>query len=119
MTIPANAAVFPDAMDPSDEVDYVIGFDYLLNSGEKIDTVSLTVLPEAVALGLTILTDADHGPWIADDLYVELWPVIDPAFKDNAAFLSGASLPIEMTVVTDATPPRTFQRTAVLRVVQQ
>lgn len=118
MAIPSGASVWAESMDPSDRLDYAVQFGNLLRPGEKITDASIALLPEAVALGLIIIQDSTHGPWIADDTAIEMWFQIDPLVQDNPAFVGGASLPLQLTINTDANPQRRFQRTVVLRVVQ-
>jgi hypothetical protein len=105
-------------MDPSDQVDYAAQFGDLLTGAEKIANATVVLLAEAAALGLTILQDSTHGPWIADDRAIEMWFQINSALQDDAAFVNGALLPVEITINTDAVPPRRFQRTVAVRVVQ-
>lgn len=116
MPIPAGAVAWAQPLDPSDRADYVVQLGGLMSDSETISTATATLLPEAVALGLKIIEGAGFGPSIADDTNLEMWFEIDPAFRDNAAFVGGASLPLEIAIVTNATPPRRFQRTMVLRV---
>jgi hypothetical protein len=127
MTIPASAFVFPQMMDPSDLVDFeadMDGDDGMLESNELIENFTLTLLPEAVALGLTIVNEVR-----GDDTYVleniggtaiRVWLEIDPALRTNAAFLGGGvQLPMELTVWTTSTPSRRRQRTLVVGVNQR
>lgn len=116
MPIPAGAIAWAQPFDPSDRTDYLVQFGALLTAGEVIDTASVTLLPEAVALGLTIIEDVAHGPSIADDTAIELWFEVEESFRENAAFVGGVDLPVEFTITTNATPMRRFQRTMVLRV---
>jgi hypothetical protein len=118
MPIPSGATVWAQPLDPSDRADYVVGLGALFTGEEVIDVAQVTLMPEAVALGLTILEDEDHGPSIADDTNIELWFEVEEEFRDNVLFLGGVDLPVEITVTTTATPPRRFQRTVVLKVVQ-
>lgn len=117
MPIPSGAIAWAQPLDPSDRADYVVQLRGLLTGDEIIATASATLLPEAVALGLSIIEDAQHGPAIADETNLEMWFEVDEDFRENAAFRGGADLPVEITVTTNATPPRRFQRTMVLRVV--
>jgi hypothetical protein len=118
MAIPAAASAWSQPMDPSDRVDYRIDLVTagLLGGGEQVDSYTLTLLPEAVALGLTILEDIDHGPF-DDGTSIHLWLEVVEAFRTNTAFNAGVNLPMELTVETTSTPPRRLQRTIVVRVV--
>lgn len=117
MAVPTGAVAWAQPLDPSDRADYVVQLGALLTGGEIIETATVTLLPEAVALGLTLLQDAQHGPSIADDTNLEMWFEIDDELRENTAFRSGADLPIEISIVTSATPERRFQRTMVLKVI--
>ena len=118
MPIPAGAITWAQPLDPSDRSDYIVQLGPLLKGGEIIATASIVLMAEAVALGLTLIEDAEHGPSIANDTNLEMWFEIEVSMRANPAFQSGAALPLEITIETDATPPRRFQRTMVLRVVQ-
>lgn len=119
MAIPAAATQWAQSIDPTDRTDFIVQFGSLLEAGEKIDEATVTVMPEGVALGLTILEDVDHGPFITEDTNIELTLEVDEDYRDNAAFDgSGSLLPILFTITTDATPFRRYQRTMVVKVVQ-
>lgn len=117
MPIPAGAVAWEQALDPADRADYLVQLAGLMTGGEIIANATVTLLPEAAALGLTIIQDAQHGPWIANDTNIEIWFEVDPAMRGNAAFNAGVDLPLEITITTNATLFRRFQRTMVLRVV--
>lgn len=116
MAIPAGAIAWAQPLDPSDRADFIAQFRALLTGDELIATASVVLLPEAVALGLTIIEDAQHGPSIVDGTGIEVWFEVDEGLRGNAAFAGGADLPVEFTINTDATPPRRFQRTMIVRV---
>ena len=118
MTIPSGAIAWAQPLDPSDRADYIVQMGSLLEEGEIIASATVRPLPEAVALGLVIIEDEDHGPWIANDTNIELWFEIVEELREAAIFKSTALLPIEITIDTDADLPRRFQRTLVLKVVQ-
>jgi hypothetical protein len=113
MAIPPTAKSFGRVLDPHEEKDYGINLGLLLQPGEEIDSYELTLLPEAVAAGLEIMEGEgrDHALFL-DNTGVKFWLTIADEEKTNAIFDgAGASLPLEITVVTDSTPPRTRQRT--------
>lgn len=123
MAIPPRAYVFPQVIDPSDLVEFQMdlsGPDGLLEDKELIASYTLTLLPESVALGLTILTAAPYALTAPDNVSVRAYFEIAAASRDNAAFSGdGASLPMELTITTSSNPARRFQRTIVLKVAQQ
>lgn len=112
MAIPPTAAVFGKALDPQEELDWIIPCAPLLEAGEEILSYTLTVLPEAVALGLTIMSGGgrDHG-LVEGNQSILVWLEIDDAFESNAAFDEGGiNLPMEVTIVTNSDPRRTRNR---------
>lgn len=121
MAIPSTAVAFGDALDPHEELDFVIAATAILETGEEIDSYTLSLLPEAVALGLTIMEGAGRDiALVESDAAIKLWLTIDDDFKTDAAFVgTGTALPMELTIVTTSTPARTRQRTFLVRVVQQ
>jgi len=132
MAIPANAARFTGALDPEEVLDYIVPIGPLLEAGETIDPDpdrwSLTLLAEAVALGLEIIESDPDWPdpalVVGDTRFVnntaiKFWARVDPAFQDNAAFAAGVALPMEATCWTSSNPPRRRQRTFLLNVVEQ
>lgn len=118
--IPAGAILWSPPFDPSDRDWAIAQFGPGLVGEEIIETATVTLLPEAVALGLTVLRNNIHGPWIADDSNIEMWFEIEEGMRENVAFRSGADLPVEITIVSDPDELwRRLQRTFVLRVIHQ
>lgn len=119
MPIPSTAVVWEYVMDPADVVDFEFEVSGMLEAGEAVDSYTLTVLPDATALGLTLGTGA-YAPVSVDPVTWRIWLSVDASQQDNPAFDgTGATLPLELTVVTDSTPARTRQRTLVVKVAQQ
>jgi hypothetical protein len=121
MTIPVNAYVWDEQMDPKDVVDYVVDVSGLLDTanGEGIASYTLTLNAEATALGLTLGT-AGYAISQPTPTSYRIWFSISAGFQSNAAFDgTGTSLPMELTITTNSTPARTRQRTLVLKVAQQ
>ncbi|MDE8654768.1 hypothetical protein [Novosphingobium album (ex Liu et al. 2023)] len=121
MAIPPTAATFADALDPMEEMDFVYPAGPLLEEGEEIASYTLALRPEAIALGLTIMTGGGRDPALIEgSTAILFWLAIDDDFKTDAAFDgTGTSLPMEVTFVTNSAPARTRQRTILVRVVQQ
>lgn len=122
MAIPPNAKIWTRTLDPSDRGDYVAsligGTIPLLQEGENFSTYTLTLLAEAVALGLTIGT-GDYAT-TEDGETITIWLSIDEALRSDPAFNGeGTTLPMEVTVETDSVPPRRWQRTLGVKVAQQ
>lgn len=118
MAIPPTAAKVGVALTPKEELDFVIGLSGLLEAGELPVSYELNLLPEAVALGLTLMTGGGRDHELVGQT-IRFWATIDDAFKANVAFDTGISLPMELLFVTDATPSRTRNRTLLLQVVKQ
>lgn len=121
MAVSALAQPFASAMDPSDEVDWVLDFSAMLEDGELVLTYDLALTAEAIALGLEIMEGGgrDHA-LINDDTALLFWLKVDDAFKTNVAFDgAGTRLALEVTIVTNSDPARTRQRTATVLVVHQ
>jgi len=122
MAIPPNAIVWTQAMDPTDLVDYRIPLaGRLLEEDEAIESYELEPWAEATALGLIIHDSGDRAHQLTlDNTAIDLWFEIDAEFHDDASFDgSGVTLPITLTIQTDATPSRRRQITLVLKVANQ
>lgn len=122
MAIPPNAKTWGRTLDPTDLGDYVAsligGTIPLLQAGETFETYTLTLMAEAVALGLTIGT----GDYVTteDGETLTIWLSIDEELRDDPAFDGeGTTLPMELTVETDSSPPRRWQRTLGVKVAHQ
>lgn len=104
-------------MDPSDRVEYINRFGALLEDGEQIATATVTLYPEAVALGFTILTSAEFGPSILNNDSILIWVEVAENMRADPAFVAGVRMPIEFGITTNSSPARRFQRTATITVV--
>lgn len=120
MATPPTAFEFAEGLDPHEELDFVVPCDNRLETGEEIASYTLTLLAEATALGLTIMSgDGRDHQRIESNRSIELWLEIADAYKTNAAFEgAGVSLPMEVTIVTNSSPARTRQFTALVPVAQ-
>ena len=135
MGIPALATQFPATAqaDPRDELEYIISADGLLEADEEIADYELVPLAESVALGVEIMegggrdhallpeTELDDGTVLRANTAVLFWLTIADADRLVSIFYgsSGATVPVEVTIVTTSVPARTRQRTVLLKVVQQ
>lgn len=122
MTIPATAALFDQAIDPDDTVDFTFAItagdasSNLLQTGESVASYTLALTPESVAAGLQLMTGGGYGPCYSNYLFT-FWVSVDPSKRQQAIFSAGATLGVELTVVTDNTPPRVRNRTLGILVV--
>lgn len=121
MAIPPTAVSFSDALDPQEELDFEIPCSPILETDETIASYTLTLLPEAVALGLEIMSGSGRDQALTSgNTGIAFWLQIVDEYEDDAAFEdTGTSLPLELTIVTNSSPPRTRQRTFLVRVAQQ
>ena len=109
-------------MDPAEILDYEIKLrdldDPLLAEDEDIASYTLTLYPEAVALGLNIKTGGGYDPSNTVDT-IKIWFDVDAGEQLNAEYDgAGAELAMELTVNTTSVPARKRQRTIILTVVQ-
>lgn len=121
MAVPPTAVAFAQGLDPHEELDFIIPCAPVLESAEEISTYTLTPLAEAVALGLTIMSGSsrDHAK-IEGNRSILMWLEIDDGFKTNVSFDGGGvRLPMEVTIVTNSSPARTRQFTALVPVAQK
>jgi hypothetical protein len=119
--VPSSPAVFGATLDPHEISDWTIPCDPMLEVGEQIASYTLTLYPEAIALGLEIMTGSGRDPALSPSgREIELWFTIDDALKTNAAFDgAGRQLPIDVFIRTTSTPYRERNATAVLPVRQK
>lgn len=122
MAVPAKAAKFAVEMDPAELLDFQLNLRgeklKLLAEGEICASYTLTLYPEAAALGFAIKTTGLYAP-NNDGEVITVWFETDPSFWGNAAFDgNGTTFAMELTVNTDHSPPRRRQRTLILGVVQ-
>jgi len=121
MPIPPKAFILAE-MDPAELLDYKFRLKQpgtkLLEDNEAVDTFTLALYPEAIALGLEIKSGGGYDESTDGD-NITVWFEIDELFWDDVAYDGdGAGLAMELTLVTDNVPPRRRQRTLVLQVVQ-
>lgn len=122
MAIPLNAFQFKAPMDPAERLDYQIklksGELTLLESTELIASYTLTLYPEAIALGMSVMSTGSYAP-SDDGESIKVWFEFNASYYTNAAFSgTGSVLAMELTVVTNSVPARTRQRTVTLGVLQ-
>jgi hypothetical protein len=118
MAVPADAQVFEEPLDPTDIVDFEIDLGPLLETGEAIASQTVTVPTESSVLGLEIKTTGGYSTILTGNI-LRIWLGVLVGEQQNAAFATGVTLPIEITVTTDSTPPRRKQRTVAVQVIQR
>lgn len=124
MAIPPSAVRFAAEMDPGDQVDFVMDFAPLLDTagGEQIASGDwqISMSAEGAALGLTIGASGGYQPALqVNNTRILSWLSVDPASQDDADFNSGADVAMTARFSTTNVPPRRFERTFVVRVINK
>lgn len=117
MAIPTSAIVSPEVMDPYDIVDFKIDCTGLLEPYEMVSTYVVQPLSESVLLGLE-LAPAGY-PTTLELNKITFWARIATVNQSDTIFQNEVLLPLEISITTNAVPPRKRQRTVVLRVTQK
>lgn len=121
MAIPLNTTLFPGVQqDPRDRVDYLVDCSKgLLENAETIASYTITLRPEAAALGMMI-SSAPYAPSMPSSSTIKFWIEFDPTYQSNVAFDgAGQTLGVEIEIVTNNVPARRRQRTVGIQVAQQ
>ena len=119
----AGAQAFVYVMEPSDIVDFIFDLSNMLAPGEKIDPTNwqLTMSPEGTALGVQIGTAGLYAPQVVNGgLALRFWLSVTPDQQANILYNgAGTMVPILVIASTTNAPPRTFQRTLMVRIAQR
>lgn len=112
------------ALDPSDKADFYADFiggdDPVLEEGEKIASYEIGLTAKAVQFGLTFDDAGEYAhQTVNNDTAVRMWLSIPEEKRDSADFCAGIDLGVEVTIMTDSVPPRRWQRTWLVTVVNQ
>lgn len=126
MAIPLTAVVFTQAMDPTDIVDFSLSISQgatsleILADGENVASFTLEPRAETIAAGVEILTGGGYVTSMVSNFLIFWLNIPDPAERLSTLF-DGTSNPFgfELTIVTDHSPPRRYQRTLVVRIAQK
>ena len=117
MAIPTTAIVWAESMDPYDVLDYEADVTNLLD-GSEVASFSVAPTAESLLAGLKVGT-AEYAPLLSSKI-IRVWFSINNANQGDPLFDgTGATLPVEISVTTNSTPPRKRQRTFVLKVAQR
>ena len=123
MPLPPNAHQFTRPIDPADIEVFTVNLkkgldtDAFLMPNESVDTYTLTLLPEAVAAGLIIVTDDGYETTLTGT-QLRFWLKVDPSMQDEPIFDGGGqTLGLELTVETNQM--RRKQRTLSVQVANQ
>lgn len=128
MAVPLSAKAFDQAVDPADVVDFFVVVSQgaadakpptILLLGEAIARYSLKLTPEAAAVGLRIVDAVGYENRLSGNV-LQLWLEVDEAVQASPLFDgAGITVAIELLIVTTAVPPRTKQRSFLVRIVNQ
>jgi hypothetical protein len=128
MAIPPSAKAFDQALDPSDVVDFYVLVSQgkpeadsptVLLIGEAIASYQLALSAEASAVGLRIVEREGYANRLSGNV-LTLYLEVDVSMRGSAIFDgSGVIVAIEMLIVTTSAPPRTKQRSFLVRIANQ
>lgn len=128
MPVPVTAKAFEQALDPSDIVDFYVFISQgspdaspptVLLKGEAVAAYSLALSPEAAAVGLRIVERGSYKNSFSGNLLTVYFEV-DDDLKGSPLFSGiGITVAVEMTIVTTSIPPRTKQRSFLVRIANQ
>jgi hypothetical protein len=119
--LPLGAAAWAQQFDPGDHAPYAIDFTELLDEDEGIAKIeAVKVSSTAALLGIGVDAASGYRPIIdAAGKKIQLWFLVDQAFWESSSFAAdGVLLPVSVRIVTDATSPKRYERTAILTVRQ-
>lgn len=121
--VPYGAGSWRQQFDPADHAPYAIDFTDLLDEGEGIAQIDLVAMNATAALlGVQIDTASGYGPLIEVTVgkQLQIWFVVDTESWELSSFdAGGVQLPVTARIATNATPPKRYERTAILTVRQQ
>ena len=112
MAIPPTTILWPETIDPSDYLDFLVDCTSVLEPDETVVQATTNIPAESVLLGLTL-----------DDIVLNagvlsMWISIDPTKQSAVEFAgTGVTLPIEISITTSAA--RKWQRTVAVKVAQK
>lgn len=128
MANPPTAKAFDQALDPQDRVDFYVILSQgapdapvapLLLIGEAVARYQLALTPEAAAVGLRIV-EAPGFQNKLDGNVLSLNLEVDQQMQGSPLFDgAGVTVAIELLIVTTARPPRTKQRSFLVKVANQ
>lgn len=122
MAIPASATYADVQMDPGDRVEWPINFAALLqtDAGEQIHATNwgLIMSPEGAAIGVTIESGGAYAPTLlVNNQQIQIWLSVNPANQADTIFNTGIDAAITAWFETTNVPPRRYERTIVVQVI--
>ena len=116
MPLPKDAAKFAEPLDPSDVLPFLVDLTTMLPPGQGVSAITVEPSLESAALGLQVGTGA-MAPSQPQPVEVVFWPLVTDNKKTSNSWQNdGTDVALEITVVTDANPPQTLQRSVILTV---
>lgn len=120
LTRSAGFVTASHVVDPYDVLNFKLDLSALLEEDEAFVSATLEVLPAAALLGFSIIDAGQYAPQQIDDSHILIWPQIAAPNQANAAWAGqGSDCGFEITMITDSTPPRKWQRTVNIRWAQK
>lgn len=125
MPIPSSAKTFTEEMDPNEVKDFTTGISQgadvtdLLDPGESVQTFTLIPQQEATDAGFRIKSGSGYPVPTFVGLNLTFWCEIADGFKTRDEWFGGERMALELTIVTNNSPPRIRQRTFAITVKQQ
>lgn len=120
MSIPQDAVVFEEVMDPEDLMEYEADMTPLLDEGTEITSFTIALLPDAVLAGVGIKTGGAYtAGLILANKGILFWLEVNEADREDPAFDAGFKVGVVVTVNTNHVPPRRRQRTFVVNMRQR
>lgn len=108
------------SIDPTDVLNFELNLTGLLEQGEAFASITIALLPASVVQGFDVPGSGPFGVAEIAPGRLQFWPIIDLAEQARAAWAGqGTSCGFEVLGETDTTPPRRWQRTVQIRVVQK
>jgi hypothetical protein len=128
MVIPTSATKLPQDLDPFD-VDW-FGVDIsrgvqgvtpfpILAPGENVAAFTVQPQPEAVDAGLIIMSGNGYPQAAIVGTTLSIYLAVAEAKQSNSKFDVGMLLGIELSITTDAVPPRKKQRTFTVLIINK
>jgi hypothetical protein len=125
MPLPPTAPTFERVLDPADIETFRIILsqgtepDDMLSPGEDVQSFTLALTPEAVAVGLLIKTGGGYTTAL-DGLDVDFWLEVDSGEQADPRFDgAGVTVGLELTIDTTSSPMRRKQRTVAVNIANQ
>lgn len=120
MTIPTDAVVFAEVMDPADLMEYEANMTDLLDNASAITSFTIALLPDAILAGVQIKSGAAYDPGLVlVNKAIDFWLEVQVADRENVAYTAGIRVGVVITINTNHVPARRRQRTFVVNVRQR